>query len=292
MRSKRRRQLDVEEGESYYVSMTDMMVGVIFIFIIMLSYFAFEFRSTTNKLTTARHPETAALLQTAANLTPRTADIEIDYKAQVLCVPETTLSETGQGATGQRRCFAFSPPTKASAQTVSAVDAQRLLMQALDADLRDANAPITGDPTSGSLNFHADRLFQPGSADLSPDGRRIAGEVARTLASRLPCLGYGVPASCPESGAKLMVVNVASQTNLDAFSAEGQEAAALALRRAAAFHQALTTAQPSLAALRNAPPGQPGSQPLLRVASLGQSQEGASKVGDDQTVSIQFQMAP
>jgi len=293
MRRKRGRTVDVEEGESYYVSMTDMMVGVIFIFIIMLSYFAFEFRSTTAKLTTAKHPETAALLQTAANLTPKTADIEIDYKAQVLCMREATLSETGAGAAGQRRCFAFSPPTQASAQTVSAVDAQKLLMQGLDADLRDANAPITGDPSSGSLNFRADQLFVAGSADLSPDGRRIAGEVAQSLMRRLPCLGFGVPAGsdCAD-GAKLAVVNVTSQTNLDAFSAEGQQAAALALQRAAAFHRALTAAQPSLAALRNAPPGQPGSQPLLRVASLGQSQEGASKVGDDQTVSIQFQMAP
>ncbi len=65
MRRKRGRTVDVEEGESYYVSMTDMMVGVIFIFIIMLSYFALEFRSTTTALTKAKHPETAALLQTA-----------------------------------------------------------------------------------------------------------------------------------------------------------------------------------------------------------------------------------
>ena len=294
MRRKRGRTVDVEEGESYYVSMTDMMVGVIFIFIIMLSYFAFEFRSTTAKLTTAKHPETAALLQTAANLTPKAADIEIDYKAQVLCVPEATLSETGQGAAGERRCFAYSPPTQASAQTATAADAQKLLMQSLDADLRDAKVSISGDPSSGSLAFRADQLFVAGAATLSPEGQRIAGQVAQILIRRLPCLGYGVPtgASCQDGAPKLAVANVVSQTNLDAFSAEGQRAASLALQRAAAFHQALTAAQPSLAALRNAPPGQAGSQPLLRVASVGQSQEGASKVGDDQTVSIQFQMAP
>lgn len=293
MRRKRGRTVDVEEGESYYVSMTDMMVGVIFIFIIMLSYFAFEFRSTTAKLTTAKHPETAALLQTAANLTPKTADIEIDYKAQVLCVPEATLSETGKGAAGQRRCFAFAPPTKATAETASVMDARKLLMQALDADLRDAKAPVAGDPSSGSLSFRADQLFVAGTATLSPDGQRIAGDVARSLIHRLPCLGYGVAAGgdCTGGDAKLSVVNVTSQTNLDAFSAEGQRAAALALQRAAVFHQALTAAQPDLARLRNAPPGQPGSQPLLRVASVGQSQEGASKVGDDQAVSIQFLMA-
>ena len=292
MRRKRGRTVDVEEGESYYVSMTDMMVGVIFIFIIMLSYFAFEFRSTTAKLTTAKHPETAALLQTASNLKPKTANVEIDYGAQVLCVPETILSESGEGAAGQRRCFAFSPPTKVSAQTASAADAQRLLLQSLDSDLRDVHAPIVGDPTSGSLSFRADQLFVAGAATLSPDGQRIAGDVAQALMRRLPCLGYGVSAGagCDAAGPKLAVVNVVSQTNLDAFTAEGQQAASLALQRAAAFHQALTAAQPALKDLRNAPAGQPGSQPLLRVASVGQSQEGASKVGDDQTVSIQFQM--
>jgi len=289
MRRKRGRTVDVEEGESYYVSMTDMMVGVIFIFIIMLSYFAFEFRSTTAKLTAAKHPETAALLQTAANLQPKTADIEIDYKAQVLCVPETALSETGAGAAGERRCFGFSPP-KAGAPTASVADAQTLLMQSLDADLRDMKVALAGEPSKDSLAFRADQLFTPGTADLSADGRRIAGDVAQVLMKRLPCLGYGVAAGagCGDEGPKLAVVNVVAQTNLDAFSAEGQQAASLALRRAAAFHQALTAAQPALGALRNAPPAHPDSQPLLRVASVGQSQEGASKVGDDQTVSIQF----
>ncbi|CAN5290129.1 hypothetical protein BH10PSE4_BH10PSE4_08920 [soil metagenome] len=292
MRRKRGRTVDVEEGESYYVSMTDMMVGVIFIFIIMLSYFAFEFRASTAKLVGAKQPETAALLQTAANLKPRNADLQVDYQARVLCVPESVLSETDSGSSAERRCFSFSPPATASAQTASAADAQHLLMESLDADLRDAGAPVTGDPASGALNFKADQLFLPGSAALSPDGQRIAGQVATTLARRLPCLGYGVPAgaSCAPGGPKLAVANVVTQTNLDAFTPEGQKAASLALQRAAVFHQALTAAQPSLATLRNLPVGQPGSQPLLRVASVGQSREGASRAGDDQTVSIQFQM--
>ena len=293
MRRKRGRATDVEEGESYYVSMTDMMVGVIFIFIIMLSYFAFEFRSSTNKLIGAKQPETAALLTTASALKPRNADIEVDYQARVLCVPVTVLSETGDGPSGERRCFSFSPPVKASAQAAPTVDAQRLLMQALQSDLNDSKTPLSGPPSDGAMGFRASQLFLPGTATLSPDGTRIAGQVAQALARRLPCLGYGGPAGaeCETDGAKLAVVNVVAQTGLDAFTAEGQQAAALALQRAVAFHQALTAAQPTLAALRNAPVGQSGSQPLLRVASLGQSQEAASKVGDDQTVSIQFQMA-
>ena len=293
MRRKRGRATDVEEGESYYVSMTDMMVGVIFIFIIMLSYFAFEFRSSTTKLIRAKQPETAALLQAAAALKPRNADIEVDYQARVLCVPEAVLSETGDAASGERRCFSFSPPAKATAQTVSVADAQRLLLESLEADLRDAKAPLQGPPSNDTLAFKASQIFLPGTAVLSPDGQRIAGQVALTLSRRLPCLGYGAPAGagCEAGGAKLAVVNVVSQTGLDAFTPEGQQAAALALRRAVVFHQALTAARPILAALRNAPASQTDSQPLLRVASVGQSQESASKVGDDQTVSIQFLMA-
>jgi hypothetical protein len=293
MRRKRGRTTDVEEGESYYVSMTDMMVGVIFIFIIMLSYFAFEFRASTTKLIRAKQPETAALLQAAANLKPRTADVEIDYQARVLCVPETVLSETGDGSSGDRRCFSFSPPVKASAQSASVVDAQRLLMQALESDLHDTATPLGGPVSDGALTFKASQLFLAGTATLSPDGQRIAGQVAATLARRLPCLGYGAPAGagCETGEAKLAVANVVGQTNLDAFTPEGQQAAALALQRAVAFHRSLTAAQPMLAALRNEPAGQAGSQPLLRVASVGQSQESASKIGDDQSVSIQFLMA-
>ena len=133
-------------------------------------------------------------------------------------------------------------------------------------------------------------MFTPGAAALSPQGQAIAAKVAASLARRLPCLSYGAATSCPAAEPKLAMVNVLSQTNLDAFTPAGQQAASLALQRAAAFHQALTAAQPVLASLRNAPPGQAGSQPLLRVASVGQSQESASRPGDDQRITIQFLM--
>jgi chemotaxis protein MotB len=37
-----------EEGENYFVSMTDMMIGILFIFIIMLMVFALNFRTSTD----------------------------------------------------------------------------------------------------------------------------------------------------------------------------------------------------------------------------------------------------
>ena len=42
-----------EEGESYFMSMTDMMVGLLLIFIILLAYFALNLQSKTEELTGA-----------------------------------------------------------------------------------------------------------------------------------------------------------------------------------------------------------------------------------------------
>ena len=53
MRSSRRQDAEVPEGESYYISMTDMMVGVVFIFILLLSFFALQYHATTAALTKA-----------------------------------------------------------------------------------------------------------------------------------------------------------------------------------------------------------------------------------------------
>ena len=58
-----------------------------------------------------------------------------------------------------------------------------------------------------------------------------------------------------------------------------------------AFQQALTQAQPVLAEIRNLPPGQPGSQPLLRVAAYSQSETGAPVAGTGRTISLQFNIA-
>ncbi|MFT3997365.1 MAG: hypothetical protein QM667_08155 [Asticcacaulis sp.] len=67
MRFRHRRADELEEGESYYVSMTDLMVGVLFIFIIMLAYFALHFRDTTAELTSAKDAQTTALLKVATD---------------------------------------------------------------------------------------------------------------------------------------------------------------------------------------------------------------------------------
>lgn len=288
MRLARRRSRPLEEGESYYISMTDMMVGVLFIFIILLSFFALQYRSTTAALTQAKDAQTAALLTVATALEPESVQAEIDHAHHVVCLPERAL---GVGAGADRRCFAYSPETPKPAAAAESRQATADLINFVTADLGAGHIAVKGDAQNDNLSFSADDLFLPGTADLSPNGQAVASRLAASLAERLPCFGYGAPApaACPDG--KLAVVNVASQAGFDAFSAAGRQAAALSLQRSVALHQALTAAQPVLGRLTNAPPGQPGAQPLLRVATFGQSDTHALPAGAGQTLSIIFQPA-
>ncbi len=278
----------LEEGESYYISMTDMMVGVLFIFIIMLSFFALQYRSTTASLTQAKDSQTTALLKVATALERRDVALEIDRIHHVVCVPASALVTDDNG----RRCFAYSGEPMVEKAGAEAGEARGSLIAFMVADLAAAKVTTQADGPGGVLSFPSDQLFLPNAATLSPNGQQVAGRVAASLAQRLPCYGYGGPPTNGCSGAKMSVVNVASQAGFDAFTDAGRQAAALALQRGVAFHRALTAAQPVLARLTNAPPGQPGAQALLRVASYGQSQAATAPQGGGQTLSIQFVPAP
>ena len=288
MRFARRRSRPLEEGESYYVSMTDMMVGVLFIFIILLSFFALQYRATTTALTQAKDAQTAALLQVATALKPTPVQAEVDRAHHVVCLPASALVDNDTG----RRCFAYghAPPSAAPAPTTPAAAD---LVDFMVGDLGAQKTRPVSDPAHGVVSFSDDDLFQPNSAALSQNGQAVAARVAAGLATRLPCYGYGAPApptGC--DGRKLAVVNVLGQAGFDAFSEAGRAAAALSLQRSVTFHQALTAAQPVLGQLTNAPAGQPGAQPLLRVASVNQSEGHAPAAGAGQSIQIVFVPAP
>ena len=292
MRSRRRAAvLEADDADSYYVSMTDMMIGIVFIFIIMLAYFALQFRSTTAALTGAKDAQTTALLQVATALQPRTINAEIDEKAHVLCVPGTALGADDAA----RHCFAYSgSPPRAAATPEDMAKAERsTLVGQLESDFDNAQLPATGDAGNGNLSFPADQIFLPNSTTLSPGGQAIVQKVAAIMAQRLPCYAYGTAVTgCDTQGMKMSRANVITSASFDAFTDQGRAEAALALQRSVAFHDALVRLQPVLGQLRTAAPEQGGGQPLLQVASWGQSQTALPAGSGGETVVIAFDMAP
>lgn len=84
------------EEENYFVSMTDMMVGVVFIFIIMLMYFVLEFRDVTQQLVGADQTRTEILEKLQSTLKAKGVDVTIDTQNGVLRLPDAILFDRGQ----------------------------------------------------------------------------------------------------------------------------------------------------------------------------------------------------
>lgn len=90
-----RRSRREEEEESYFVSMADMMVGLLFIFIILLLYFALQFRQTTDTLTGAGQTRTELLRTLERDLKAKGLKVTVDTRTGVLRLPDNILFETG-----------------------------------------------------------------------------------------------------------------------------------------------------------------------------------------------------
>lgn len=86
----------VAEEENYFVSMTDLMVGLVFIFIILLMYFALQFQKVTEELTGANQTRTEILEQLQATLKGKGVPVIIDRENGILRLPDSILFDSGQ----------------------------------------------------------------------------------------------------------------------------------------------------------------------------------------------------
>lgn len=90
-----RRSRGEEEEESYFVSMADMMVGLLFVFIILLLYFALQFQQKSKALTDAGETRAQILRQLKTRLDRQHLDVKIDTATGVLRLPAAILFAKG-----------------------------------------------------------------------------------------------------------------------------------------------------------------------------------------------------
>ena len=86
---------EVDE-ENYFVSMTDMMVGLVFIFIIMLMYFALQFQDITDQMTGADRQRAEILKELERTLKEKGVDVTIDTQNGILRLKDSILFDSGR----------------------------------------------------------------------------------------------------------------------------------------------------------------------------------------------------
>ena len=144
-----------EEDENYFVSMTDMMVGILFIFIIMLMVFAFNFRQQTDetKVLTAAQEEQ---LRRADELANQISDLRKRIAGEI-------------------------------AELNRADQARAELLQEIQKKLDAVGLKVTIDSNTGVLRLAEDAIrFASNSSTLDDAATRNVDAVSRVLQEVLP----------------------------------------------------------------------------------------------------------
>ncbi len=210
---------DDGEGENYFVSMTDMMVGMLFIFIIMLMSFALLFRQQTD-----------ATRATQTNKIEHANDIE------------ERLEALEQRITGQ-----IDQVRKASLL-------RQKMLRDIDAQLRRENLMVQVDESNGVLHLTEDTIrFQQNDASLNDRARQNVGKIARVLARVLPayvaCVkGQPFVACQNQTNASIETVFIEGHTDT---TGSDEQNWVLSAQRAANTYRELTAIARELRQIRN-----------------------------------------
>ena len=127
-----------EEGESYFMSMTDMMVGLLLIFIILVAYFALNLQSKTEDLTGANRTRAEILNDLQQSLKEKGLQVEIDTKTGVLRLPDDVLFDKGRFELSDRGQTAVSKVASAMVEVLPCFTASNTCKGKRSAHLIDA----------------------------------------------------------------------------------------------------------------------------------------------------------
>lgn len=156
-----------EEDENYFVSMTDMMVGVLFIFIIMLMVFAFHFQTRTDQ-TESLTAQQREQLQKANELAEQISDLRKRIESEIKQIDKANQART-------------------------------VLLETIRARLEDVGLKVTIDRDTGVLRLAEDAIrFAQNSSVLDASAIRYVDAVSRVLDETLPAYS-----ACPKGNSCL-----------------------------------------------------------------------------------------
>lgn len=203
----------VEEDENYFVSMTDMMVGILFVFIILLMVFAMNLRQQTDT-----SQETIEQLR-------KVAETARQVKQEVQALQQQVNNEI--------------------AEVSAAATVKQELLTELEKRFEEEGLNVRVDIDNGvlrlnddAINFASDRSDLVGEAAVNV--ARMAAVLARTLPNYLPAAG--------ERPAYLETLFIEGHTDR---SGKAERNWTLSTERAVNTFWGLLTAQPELGALQN-----------------------------------------
>lgn len=98
MTSVRGRRSQVVEEESYFISMSDLMVGLLFVFMILLVYFSLQFRQVREQYVGGNEARSDLVIELEQRLRDRGLPVIVEPEKGILRLPEDILFGSGQAS--------------------------------------------------------------------------------------------------------------------------------------------------------------------------------------------------
>jgi flagellar motor protein MotB len=262
----RTRHLEEPEGEGYFASVSDLMVGILFVFLLMLTVFALNFQVSSDELEAAKREQ--ARLEALARERAEAAE-----RAQ-------REAEALQALLERQRTALLRALDLLDREVESRRRAREALLTRLRDRLEERGVRVEVDARSGVLRLPERALrFATRSADLDEEARDAVRVVAEVMAEVLPCFAHrGRSRDCgPEDAPILEAVLVEGHTDRRPLTPgpDFRDNFQLSAGRALTVYRAMAGAQPGLLALRNLE-----DQPLLGVSGYGETRPLPNAQGD------------
>ena len=273
MRAQARRVSQEEEEESAFVSMTDMTVGFLFIIMILLAFFASQFKSQDavqrkeyERVVTERNQ--LAEIADKRRISIQELEALLSEAIRKLASAESEI-ETLRGRIEEleaeiARLKQVDPLEEYLAQVAQTRrEVLYKLRDALRQDFPDLQVEISEE--SDALRFQGEGLFQSGQPNLTRDKERIVSRLAERLDEVLPCYTIGAfsnfDVECNPAFAIVEAVQIEGHTDNQGSDAFNRQ---LSTARANTTFFSMTGAAPNIIAHRNMK-----EQPVLSVAAYG-----------------------
>lgn len=215
----------VEEEENYFVSMTDMMVGMLFLFIILLMVFALNYRVGDD--------DSKRIKDCLVSLLEKNATLSADINSKV--------NEIQGKVRSQIQALQL------------AADQRRRLLSDLSGELRNRGITVDIDERNGVLRLTEQAVrFEPNRYDMSATDLDHVSKIAAALSAVLPkyaACRIDVPTRCDQfKGAALDTIFIEGHTDTTGNSDFNW---VLSAERAIMTYRALLARYPDLTRFRN-----------------------------------------
>lgn len=225
---------DEEEGKDVFAPVADLMVGVVFIFIILMLGLVMNLQNedvvprSEYALLEARNAELSRLLEQETRLRMAAEARERTLAAANARLEDSNarLVQANARLTEFARFVRDSDVMRVMGRLARADLTRSQLLEELRSRLSAESIEVTVNAGLGTLMLPSRRLFAQGSADPTPAGRATILQLGRVMADVLPCYSYTPRAGaqrCPpiDEASRLSAVYIEGHTDVEPFQAPG-----------------------------------------------------------------------